>query len=225
MHAGYEERRRLERDLHDGAQQRLVTLGLALRLAQRRHSRSRTHQHAVVSPERTKAVAARQVVGADPLDDLVDSTVAELATAVDELRQIAHGLRPSSLDDGLGAALAMVTGRVPDSLMRVELDVSPEVRTIQLPDVVAATAYFVASEAVTNAVKHADAKTLVVRASRLADAVVIHVRDDGCGGARPTRGSGLAGLMDRVAAVGGQLSVHSPPGSGTTVEAVLPCAW
>ena len=131
LQAGYAERRRLERDLHDGAQQRLVSLGMALRLAQR---------HA----------------GQVDVNEVFDQAVDELATAVAELRRIAHGLRPSSLDDGLGPALRRLATTVP---LPVELDVCPE----PLPDEIATTAYYVASEAVSNAVKHADADTIAVR--------------------------------------------------------------
>jgi signal transduction histidine kinase len=192
LQAGYAERRRLERDLHDGAQQRLVSLGMALRLAQR---------HA----------------GSVDLDGVFDRAVAELGTAVAELRQIAHGLRPSSLDDGLGPALRRLATSVP---LPVELDVCPE----PLPDEIATTAYFVASEAVSNAVKHADAGHVAVRVARADGRLRIQVADDGRGGARPRAGSGLAGLVDRVAAAGGALQVHSAPGRGTIVEAELPCA-
>ena len=192
LQAGYAERRRLERDLHDGAQQRLVSLGMALRLAQRH---------------------------ADSIDvnEVFDQAVDELATAVGELRRIAHGLRPSSLDDGLEPALRRLATTVP---LPVELDVCPE----PLPDDIATTAYYVASEAVSNAIKHAGADSIAVRVARDAGRLQVSVRDDGRGGAAPHRGSGLAGLTDRVAAAGGALQVRSVPGRGTLVEAVLPCA-
>jgi signal transduction histidine kinase len=192
LQAGYAERRRLERDLHDGAQQRLVSLGMGLRLAQR---------HA----------------GQVDVNEVFDQAVDELATAVAELRRIAHGLRPSSLDDGLGPALRRLATTVP---LPVELDVCPE----PLPDEIATTAYYVASEAVSNAVKHADADTIAVRVARDAGRLQVSVRDDGRGGATARSGSGLAGLTDRVAAAGGALQVRSAPGRGTLVEAVLPCA-
>ena len=192
LQAGYAERRRLERDLHDGAQQRLVSLGMALRLAQR---------HA----------------GSVDVNEVFDQAVDELATAVGELRRIAHGLRPSSLDDGLGPALRRLATTVP---LPVELDVCPE----PLPDDIATTAYYVASEAVSNAIKHAGADSIAVRVARDAGRLQVSVRDDGRGGASPHRGSGLAGLTDRVAAAGGALQVRSAPGRGTLVEAVLPCA-
>jgi signal transduction histidine kinase len=194
----YEERRRLERDLHDGAQQRLVALGMALRLGQRHLADGRTD-----------------------VNGLLDQAVAEIGTAVAELRQVAHGLRPSSLDDGLVNALTMMVGRVP---VPITLDVHPEVDCDDLPDVVATTAYYVASEAVVNAVRHASASTIGLRLVQDADALTVQVRDDGPGGATLRPGSGLAGLADRVAAAGGGLRLISPLGNGTVVEAVLPCA-
>ncbi|MFF3664338.1 sensor histidine kinase [Microtetraspora malaysiensis] len=195
LRAGYEERRRLERDLHDGAQQRLVSLGMAMRLAQRHLSD-----------------------GTVDVDGLLDRWVAELAAAVAELRQIAHGLRPSSLDDGLGAALSLLAGTAP---VPVTLDVADG----DLPDDVATTAYYVASEAMTNAVKHAAPAAIGVQVSRAGDRVTVRISDDGPGGAVIRPGAGLAGLTDRVTAAGGTLRLSSPAGGGTLVEAVLPCAW
>ena len=197
LHASYEERRRLERDLHDGAQQRLVSLGMALRLAQRHLD--------------------------DPtldVDGLLDSSVAELATAVAELRQIAHGLRPSSLDDGLGPALSSLASKVP---IPVTVDVAGDVGVGLIPDDVATTAFFVASEAMVNAVKHAHPQAIGVRVTRTDGSLTVQVRDDGRGGADVRAGAGLAGIADRVAAVGGALSLSSPAGGGTIVEAMLPC--
>jgi signal transduction histidine kinase len=194
VQVGDRERRRLERDLHDGAQQRLVSLGMALRLAQ------------------------RQRKGADPeLDGLLDQTVAELGTAVAELRQIAHGLRPSSLDDGLHAALVALTQHVP-------IPVSLHVQPALLPDDVTVTVYYVASEAIANAVKHAEATRIDVRVTRRNGHVEVRVADDGRGGARVAAGSGLAGLDDRVTALGGRLALASEERCGTVVEAVVPCA-
>ena len=189
--AGYDERRRLERDLHDGAQQRLVSLGMALRLAQRHLDD-----------------------GTVDVDGLLDQSVAELGTAVSELRQIAHGLRPASLDDGLAAALSRLTRSLP---VTIELDIDPG----PLPDAVATTAYYVVSEALANAVKHAEASHIVLAVSRENGQVVVRVSDDGRGGADIQRTSGLA---DRVAALGGSLDVTSPRGRGTDVRATLPCA-
>jgi signal transduction histidine kinase len=194
LQASYEERRRLERDLHDGAQQRLVSLGMAIRLAQRHLDD-----------------------GTVDVDGLLDQTVAELATAVAELRQLAQGLRPASLDDGLGRALATLAQTVP-----VPVDLCVDAHAV--PDDVATTAYYVASEALANSVKHARAARIGLTVVRDDDGLQVRVSDDGIGGADTSAGSGLAGLADRVAAVGGNLIVHSPPGQGTTIEAVLPCA-
>ncbi len=193
LRAGDEERRRVERDLHDGAQQRLVALGMRLRVLQRTTSTG-------------DAVAAQ-----------LDDAVAELAAAVAELRRLAQGVRPSALDDGLGPALAALSRQ---SATPVVVDVDAD----GIADPAATTAYFVASEAVANALKHA-AATRVRVTVRVADACVrLRVEDDGRGGARFTTNGGLTGLSDRVAALGGRLSVASPPGGGTVVEAVVPCA-
>ncbi|MEU0881378.1 sensor histidine kinase [Lentzea sp. NPDC005914] len=194
VQAGDAERRRLERDLHDGAQQRLVSLGMAMRLAQRQLSAGGVDMHA-----------------------LLDQSVAELATAIAELRQIAHGLRPASLDDGLHSALAALTNKLP-------VPVTLEIMAEPLADDVTITAYFVAAEAITNAAKHARASEITVSVTQQADEVNVVVKDDGCGGADPRAGSGLAGLADRVAALGGSLRLNSRPGLGTTIQAVLPCA-
>jgi signal transduction histidine kinase len=187
---GYDERRRLERDLHDGAQQRLVSLGMAIRLAQRHLDD-----------------------GTVDVDALLDQSVAELGTAVAELRQIAHGIRPSSLDDGLPAALARLVRNVP-------ITIDLEVDAGDLPDDVATTAYFVISESLANAVKHAEANRIGLRVARMNGRVVVRVSDDGRGGAALRPESGLA---DRVEALGGSLDVVSPAGRGTVVEAELPC--
>ena len=191
---GYQERERLERDLHDGAQQRLVALGMAIRLSQR-HLRD----------------------GTVDVDGLLDQTVAEIATAVAELRRIAHGLRPSCLDDGLGPALVSLASGAP---IPIELDVRAE----DVPDDVATTAYFVASEAVTNAVKHAGANRIDLHVAHVDGGLTVRIRDDGRGGADLLLGSGLTGMVDRVAAAGGSMSMKSPLGAGTLIEAVLPCA-
>jgi signal transduction histidine kinase len=190
VQVGYEERRRLERDLHDGAQQRLVSLGMAFRLAQRHLDD-----------------------GSVDVNGLLDQGVAELGTALAELRKIAYGLRPGRLDDGLDAALTELVRAVP---VTVDVDVC----TDRLPDDVATTAYYVVSEAITNAVKHATAGRIGLTVSRYDGRLLINVSDDGRGGATLSTGSGIA---DRVAALGGTLRIHSPVGRGTTVEAVLPC--
>jgi len=194
VQAGIAERTRLERDLHDGAQQRLVALGMAMRTAQLQMG--------------TDAV---------DFDALLERSVAELTTAVAELRQIAHGLRPSSLDDGLSAALIGMTRSLP---VPVQVMVDDD----HLPDDLATTAYYVACEAVTNAAKHAGANVIAVNVSRMDDRLVVRVSDDGRGGAQARPGSGLTGLTDRIAALGGSLVLHSPAGRGTIIEAELPCA-
>jgi len=194
LEAGYEERRRLETDLHDGAQQRLVSLGMRLRVAQRH------------------AASGAPV----DLDALVDSAVTEIADAVGELRAIAHGLRPSSLDDGLPAALDNLTR---SSALPVEVSYSAN----GIPDHVSLTAYYVASEGVANAVKHAGASRIAIDVRHEDEELRVVVRDDGAGGARLVPGSGLARLRDRVHAHGGSLAVSSPLAQGTAIEAVIPC--
>jgi signal transduction histidine kinase len=194
LRAGYDERQRLERDLHDGAQLRLVSLGMALRLAQRRLGN-----------------------GGVDVDGLLDQAVAELGTAVSELRQLANGIRPSCLDDGLVPALSMLVDAVPIPIdMRVaEPQVDGDLQT---------TAYYVASEAIANAVKHARATKIALHVDARGDDLYVRVEDDGIGGAEQRDGFGLARLADRVGAHGGTLFVSSPQNGGTTVEAILPCA-
>lgn len=194
VQAGDRERRRLERDLHDGAQQRLVSLGMGLRLAQRHLGD-----------------------GTVDVNGLLDQSVAEIGDAVDELRQIAHGLRPSTLDDGLPAALLHLAEASPAP---IELDIQPD----RLPDDVAVTVYYVAAEAVTNAIKHSEADNIRVRVERSNGAVNVRIEDDGKGGAQIRGSTGLTGLADRVSAMGGSLAVQSPVGKGTVVEATIPCA-
>jgi signal transduction histidine kinase len=194
LQAGYRERCRLERDLHDGAQQRLVSLGMTIRLAQR-----------------------HLTDGGVDVDGLLDQAVAELGTAVAELRAIARGLRPLDLGAGLAPAIRSLTTAVP---LPVTLDLDVD----GVPDDVATTAYYVASEALANVVKHAGAENVAVSIARVDDRVRLRVRDDGRGGARARPGSGLAGLVDRVAAAGGRLSVGADAPRGTLVEAELPCA-
>jgi signal transduction histidine kinase len=189
-----EERHRLERDLHDGAQQRLVTLGMELRFAQRH-----------LGPEDAE------------VGRLLDSSVTELQSAVAELRQIAHGLRPSSLDDGLPAALAHLRSRT-----GVPIDLQVDVG--EVPEDVSVTAYFVANEAVANAVKYAAGQRIALSVAQASGSLTVRVQDDGRGGAVLRTGSGLAGLRERVRALGGDLTVVSRANHGTLVEAVLPCA-
>lgn len=191
--AGYAERRRLERDLHDGTQQRLVALGMMLRVLQR---------GSALPPE---AVAT------------LDQAVAEVGTSVAELRRIAHGLRPSSLDEGLETALASLCTAAP-------VDVGLDVDVLNLPDVVATTAYFVVSEALTNTFRHAQATAVEISAKQLPDGLHLSIADDGQGGARIVTGGGLAGLSDRIHALGGTLSINQPPRPGTRIEVFLPCA-
>jgi signal transduction histidine kinase len=193
VEAGYEERRRLERDLHDGAQQRLVTLGIVLRRLQRSLPRE-----------------------AGMLAPAFDAAVDEVAAAVADLRTIAAGVRPPRLDDGLAAALRDLARSAP---LPVEVEapvdrVAPNVET---------AAYFVACEALTNAVKHAAASKVALRAIRENGTLLVSIADDGIGGAVARRGSGLAGLRDRVAAHGGALEIVSPRGRGTRIEVALPC--
>ena len=194
--AADEERRRIERDIHDGAQQRLVALALQLRSAQRQlGNRS--------DPE---------------IDRLLAEAVGELQVAVEELRELARGVHPAILtEDGLGAALESLAGRTP---LPVELDVTDG----RLPPQIEATAYFVACEALANVVKHAHASRAAVSARRRNGLLVVEIEDDGVGGARAANGSGLSGLADRVEALGGRLVVESPAGAGTRVMGEIPCA-
>jgi signal transduction histidine kinase len=193
LEAGYEERRRLERDLHDGAQQRLVSLGIALRRMQR-----------ALPPD------ARLLAPA------LDQAVQEVGRAISDLRAIAAGLRPAGLDEGLAAALADLARQAP---VPIELNVTED----RLPASIETTAYFVACEAVTNAVKHALPSHVRVSATRQDGELRLVVVDDGVGGARPGVGSGLVGLADRVEAHGGHIRIESRDGAGTRVEVELPC--
>jgi signal transduction histidine kinase len=189
------ERRRLERDLHDGAQQRLVSLSLALRLARSRLSRD----------AEPAAVAG--------LDDAADV----LKIAIAELRELARGIHPAILTEaGLGPAIDTLAQRSSVTAAVVAL---PDRR---LSPAVEATAYFVVSEALANVAKYASATRAAVTAECPGDSLRVEVADDGVGGADPARGSGLRGLADRVAALGGSLSVISPPGGGTRVVAEIP---
>jgi signal transduction histidine kinase len=191
-----EERRRIERDIHDGAQQRLVALAVQLRSAQRRLKDS-----------------------SDPeVDGLLAATVEELKVAVEELRELARGVHPAILtEDGLAAALESLVSRIP---FPVDLDAAEG----RLPAQVEATAYFVACEALANVVKHARASTATVRTVRRNGLLVVEVEDDGIGGAVAGNGSGLRGLADRVEALGGRLRVESPAVGGTRIVGEIPCA-
>jgi signal transduction histidine kinase len=186
-------RRRLERDLHDGAQQRLVSLALNLRvLGSRLDGDPETVEH---------LEAARR----------------ELDQALEELRELARGLHPSVLSDrGLRAALEGLAKRAP---LPVELQATPGGR---LPDSVESASYFVVAEALTNVARYARASRATVNVTRADGRVLVEVTDDGVGGADPATGSGLRGLSDRVSALGGTFEVVSPPGKGTTVRAAIP---
>jgi signal transduction histidine kinase len=156
------------------------------------------------------------------VNGLLDQAVAELSTAVAELRAIARGLRPLDLDSGLGPAIrSLATGLPIPVALELGIDGADEE---EVPDDVATTAYYVASEALANVIKHAGAESVAVSVARQDGHVHVRISDDGCGGAKARPGSGLAGLVDRVAAAGGHLSVGAEPGRGTLVEAVLPCA-
>jgi signal transduction histidine kinase len=188
------ERRRLERNLHDGAQQRLVGLSMTLQLAERQLGRD---------PESARAALVR--------------ANAELSAALEELRELARGLHPAVLTDhGLQAALAALAARAP---LPVEVSVDLDDRPAEP---VEAAAYFVVAEALTNVARYASAGTASVTVRREADDVLVEVTDDGSGGADPDAGSGLRGLVDRVEALGGRLEVQSPVDRGTTVRARLP---
>jgi signal transduction histidine kinase len=186
------QRRRVVRDLHDGAQQRLVHAVITLQLA-------RSHAHA--PPDLAKLVG-------EALDDA--------RAAIDELRELARGIHPALLTNrGLAAAVQALADRAP---LPVHVDI-PEQRH---PDSVEAAAYFVVAEGLTNVAKYADAATARITASRRPDALILTIEDDGVGGATPSPGGGLAGLHDRVAAFDGMLIVDSPPGSGTRIRAEIP---
>ena len=190
------ERRRLERNLHDGAQQRLVSLSLALRLT-------------------------GQMLDRDPTTagQVLEAAMEELALALQELRELARGLHPAVLTDrGLAAALEALAERAP---LPVELEVDVEER---LPPGVEAALYYVAAEALTNVAKYSGAASAAVRVRRTPVGVVVEVVDDGAGGADPDRGTGLRGLADRVAALEGHLRVESPVGDGTRIVASIPLA-
>jgi signal transduction histidine kinase len=187
-------RRRIERDLHDGAQQRLVSLALQLRAAQ------------AGAPPELGELAAR-------LDPVVD----ELTGVLGELREIARGLHPAALAEG-GLRLAL-KGLARRCAVPVRLDVRVDGR---LPAPIELAAYYAVSEALTNTARHARATAVHVEVETAEGALRTCVRDDGRGGADPARGSGLVGLIDRVEALGGRLSVDSRPGAGTTVQVALP---
>jgi signal transduction histidine kinase len=187
-------RQRIERNLHDGAQQRLVSLGLELRLAQ-----------GSVPPDLPEVRAG------------IDKVVDGLTDVLDELREMSRGIHPAILSEGgLGPALRTLARR---SAVPVELDVRTERR---FPDPVEVAAYYVVSEALTNTAKHARASSASIAVDEREGILRLSMRDDGVGGADPARGSGLIGLRDRVEALGGSIDVSSPSGDGTVVVVTLP---
>jgi signal transduction histidine kinase len=189
-------RRRIERDLHDGAQQRLVALALDVRAAQ--------------------AGVPREL---GELKAELSGVVERLTDALEELREIAHGIHPGLLaQDGLAPALRTLARQ---SALPVELDLEADV---PLPEAVEVAAYYVVSEALTNASKHANASEVRVDVRAHGGVLEVCVSDDGRGGAELTRGSGLLGLRDRASAIGGQLSLASAPGQGTSLRVTLPLA-
>jgi signal transduction histidine kinase len=184
-------RRRIERDLHDGTQQRLVSLALRLRAAQ-----------AAVPPE---------------LGGQLDEAVAEATGALEELRELARGIHPAILSQGgLGSALRTLARR---STIPVELEVLTDTRP---PEPIEVAAYCVASEALANSAKHAQASHIQVSLATRNGSLVLTIRDDGVGGADACQGSGLVGLQDRVEALGGTIGIYSPPGGGTSIVVTLP---
>ena len=185
------ERRRVERDLHDGAQQRLVAVALRMKMAARQQ------------PE--------------PVAAALTGLSVEIQAAITELRELARGIHPAAVDRGLIPALEGLASRSP-------IGVHVDLREPALDIEKRLTAYYVAAEAITNAVKYAEADRIDVDGELRDDEFTILIQDNGRGGAHATAGSGLAGLADRVAAVGGRLSVLSPPGAGTLIRASLPCA-
>jgi signal transduction histidine kinase len=195
VEAGDTARRRLERDLHDGAQQRLVTLSLSLGMARAR------------------------AVGTDAeLESLLESASKEAREALVELRELARGIHPAVLTEtGLRGALQALVERAP--IATTLADVPPE----RFSPSIEATAYFVACEALTNVVKHAAAGAATITITRSTGALIVQVDDDGIGGARADGRSGLNGLYDRVASVGGSLRIESFRGEGTHIEAEIPC--
>jgi signal transduction histidine kinase len=196
VEAAEAERRRLERNLHDGTQQRLVSISMALGLAESRL--------------RSDPDAARRII---------DEARLGLGAALHELRELSQGIHPGVLTErGLGPALEELAYLAP---MPVELAVPVEER---LPEPVEAAAYYVVAEALANVAKYASAGAVSITVQRQNGTAIVEVADDGVGGADPSRGSGLRGLSDRVEALGGTLAVESRPGAGTKLKAEIPCA-
>jgi signal transduction histidine kinase len=192
-----DERRRIERDLHDGAQQRLVSLQLSLQMLRRD-----------LGPDADPAAVAE-----------LEAASAEAAAAIADIRELARGVHPAILtESGLGAALGSLADRAPlPVVVTDELD-------RRLPGSVEATAYFVAAEALTNAIKHSGASRIDLRTWLADDQLHLDVSDDGRGGADTMNGTGLTGIQDRVAALGGTVRLESRDGQGTRLEVALPCA-
>jgi signal transduction histidine kinase len=195
VEAGDAERRRLERNLHDGAQQNLLSLVLALRLAE-----VRIHD----DPEAAERMVAEARAG--------------ISRSLEELRELARGIHPAVLEHGLGVALESLAAR-----FEIPVSISLEL-TERLPEPVELAAYFVASEALANVTRYAHASKVTMGVSRHDGQALIEVVDDGVGGADDARGSGLRGLADRVEALGGRLQIESPVGGGTRITAEMPCA-
>ena len=195
VQSGDAARRRIERDLHDGAQQQLVAILLALRVTRARI-------------ERDPAEAA----------EMLDTALGDLEGAIAELRELARGIHPAILSDrGLGPALEALAGRLP-----LPVDIAGDLAERPPPNIEAA-AYYVAAEALTNVARYAQASHARIEVGRDGERIVLQVTDDGVGGADPANGSGLRGLSDRVAALDGRLEVDSPPAAGTTIRAIFPC--
>ena len=195
--AGDAERKRLERNLHDGAQQNLVTVTHSIHLAARslRTDPGKAEEH-------------------------LERALVELTTAHEELRELARGLHPQILSlQGLGPAVRALAGRAPISVTVITVD-----DVTRWHPLVESAAYFVVAESLTNTLKYARATSATVRVAPREDVLVIEVTDDGCGGAAPAEGSGLGGLRDRVEALDGTFDVHSPRGAGTRIRAELPLA-
>jgi PAS domain S-box-containing protein len=194
VEAGDAERRRLERNLHDGAQQRLVSLALRLRMIE---------SAATADPPSARGE--------------LELASAELSEALDELRELARGIHPAILTDrGLSVAVDALVARSP---VPVQVDGMPGDR---LPPAVEAAAYYIVAEAITNVAKYADASSVTIRVQASGDRAQVDVRDDGVGGADASLGTGLRGIADRVEALRGRLEVTSPPGGGTRIEASIP---
>jgi signal transduction histidine kinase len=192
--AGDDARRRIERDLHDGVQQRLVTLAVELRNVEAR-----------VPPEN------------DSLREEISRLARGVVTTLDELREVSHGIHPANLGKaGLSAALRTLRRR---SAIAVELDLRIGRR---LPASLETAAYYTVSEALTNATKHSQATRVWVDVEEVDQTLRLSIRDDGVGGADPDRGSGLVGLRDRIEALGGKIEIESQPGAGTLVRAAIP---